>query len=224
VVRRNKEGQAGAAGAGTAGRSPREKAPAARGGPGVAIPDARGKRISTRAMGEGAKRAGSHRRGRDADHAPQTPPDALSYFPVDTPPSVPPALSGPVDGRPTLSSLRNPSAKNAGRLPDGTVKKHKPDTYTRERVKKYVAFGASENEIAVLLDIRPGQLRTYYARELSVGALENHMKVGSAILTGALKGNDKLAIFWAKARMGWKDGNVGPGDKEVPPLNIHIHS
>jgi hypothetical protein len=120
-----------------------------------------------------------------------------------------------------LEATRSVSAARSGKDQSGRIIPHSPTDRVRALVKQWVATGATEGEIAVLLNIRPGQLRQHYPRELEVGKTEVDMAVGGAIIKKAKSGDPRMAIFYAKARMGWRDGESKPID--VSPFNLHIH-
>lgn len=114
-----------------------------------------------------------------------------------------------------------PATRNVGRDAEGKVIPHKPTDKTRRLVKQHAVAGTDENTICLLLNIRPGLLRQHYAYELDTSVAETNAAVGQAIVRGAKNGNPVLARFYAKAKMGWKDGESQ--DTNVSPLNIHIH-
>jgi len=113
------------------------------------------------------------------------------------------------------------SVSRAGRDAQGRVIPHKPTDRVRALVSQMVATGLDENEIAVTLNIRPGLLRQHYGKELSFGKARIDAAVGGAIINKAVKGDPRMAIFYAKAKMGWRDGDSKPVD--VSPFNLHIH-
>lgn len=105
----------------------------------------------------------------------------------------------------------------------GRVIPHERDEAIAEQVATWVALGAGDNEIAGYLGIRIGQLRKHYKRELATGKFENDMAVGQTILQLAKLGVPQMSIFYAKARMGWRDNDKNDSNNEGL-LNIHIHS
>ena len=142
--------------------------------------------------------------------------------PDSLPSSSPDLVPGPSEKESFTDAARTVSVKNAGLDPvTGKVIPHKPTSRVRALVSRMVATGLDENEIAVTLNIRPGQLRQHYGRELAYGKAEIDAAVGGAIINRAVKGDPRMAIFYAKAKMGWRDGDSKPVD--VSPLNLHIH-
>jgi hypothetical protein len=91
-------------------------------------------------------------------------------------------------------------------------------------IKTWVALGASVVEMALYLNLRPGQIKKYYAHELAVGEFENNMAVGKTILDLAKLGVPDMAKFWAKSRMGWRDTDKADGGNTMGMFNLHIHT
>jgi len=80
--------------------------------------------------------------------------------------------------------------------------------------------GYSTNDIAVALNMRPGLLKELYGRELAHGVELMGMDMTSHIVERA-KQSDRMAIFVAKARMGWRDGDGKPTDTGILSIVIH---
>jgi hypothetical protein len=112
--------------------------------------------------------------------------------------------------------------KWVGRNPDGSIIPHTRSDEIARQITEWIALGAQVEEMAIRLNLRPGQIRHTYAYELQTGEFINNMEVGGAILRMA-KETPQMAIFYAKARMGWRDGDKA-SDKEQPGLNITIHT
>ena len=110
-----------------------------------------------------------------------------------------------------------------GRESDGKIIFHERSEETAGMVLNWVAMGATDNDMAAYLGIRPGQLREHYAHELNNGKFVNDMAVGKTILSLAKAGVPQLSIFWAKARMGWRDTDKAE-QNNAALLNIHIHT
>lgn len=103
----------------------------------------------------------------------------------------------------------------------GRVIQYRRNDTTARLVRDHVIAGTDENTICILLNMRPGKLRELYGMELNTALAQTNAAVGAAIVSAAKKGEPTLARFYAKAKMGWRDGdqNTVP----VSPLNIHIH-
>lgn len=119
-----------------------------------------------------------------------------------------------------LSHYKGVALANVGRDRHGRVIPHKRSEIVARKVALWVAGGATPNDIAVRLNIRPGLVKSCYGKELEFGQGQINMDMAGHIIRRAKK-SDRVAIFYAKARMGWRDGEQQPLD--VPMLNIHIH-
>lgn len=102
---------------------------------------------------------------------------------------------------------------DAGRDPlTDKVIPHERDDKTAGQVEAMTALGFSVEEIAVALNLRPGQVRKYYERELEVAAVKANMQVAKAFYDVAKSGkNWQASMSWLKARAGWSEGQEAPG-------------
>ena len=67
-------------------------------------------------------------------------------------------------------------------------------------------FGVPQDDIATLLDIDAKTLRKHFRRELDRGSIEATAKVAQTLFRMATEGqNVAAAIFWMKARAGWRE-------------------
>jgi hypothetical protein len=80
-----------------------------------------------------------------------------------------------------------------------------PTDEQRGIVKAFAAYGVQQDEIAKYLDIDPKTLRKHFRRELDVGSIEATTKVAQSLFKAATGGNISAAIFWMKARGGWRE-------------------
>lgn len=120
-----------------------------------------------------------------------------------------------------LSEYKGVSLRDVGRDKHGKIIPHRRDEKLARKITVWVAGGYDVNAIAVHLNIRPGLLKQHYGRELAIGADIVGMDVTRHIVS-RVKKSDRMAIFYAKAKMGWRDGEGGPTDTGL--LNIHIHA
>jgi len=120
-----------------------------------------------------------------------------------------------------LQHYKGTALMHVGRDAAGKVIPHHRSEVTARKVAVWIAGGAVVNDIAVRLNIRPGLVKQCYGRELEFGQGQVNMDMAGSIIKRAKK-SDRMAIFYAKARMGWRDGEQAATD--VPLLNIHIHS
>jgi hypothetical protein len=84
--------------------------------------------------------------------------------------------------------------------------KYQPTAEHRREVLVMAGFGIVQEQIAKMLDIDPKTLRRAFRRELDVGMTEASVRVAKSLFEMATK--DKVpaaAIFWMKARAGWKE-------------------
>lgn len=124
--------------------------------------------------------------------------------------------------REAISKTHKPSMKAVGRDPaTGKVIPHVRDERLAKRVAFHVAAGISSNDIAEMLNIRPGLLKECYAKELKHGLNQMVVEVAGAMKNAALAGDTTAGKFLLKARAGWKDGESA--QQSASPLQIHIH-
>lgn len=83
---------------------------------------------------------------------------------------------------------------------------HKPTDQDRASVKAMASYGVPEREICVVIGIDAKTLRKHYRDELDKAHIEANTKVAQSLYDQAVKsGNVSAAIWWTKARMGWKE-------------------
>ena len=67
-------------------------------------------------------------------------------------------------------------------------------------------LGLPQDQIALLLEIDPKTLRKHFRDDLDRGMAEANVKVGQSLFNMATSGNNvAAAIFWMKARAGWRE-------------------
>lgn len=100
-----------------------------------------------------------------------------------------------------------------------------PTEEQRKTVRAMSGYGVPHNDIATLLDVDPKTLRKHFRRELDRGSIEATAKVGQSLFRMATEGNNvAAAIFWMKARAGWRerhDVTVSAGDG-VPVVTVYL--
>jgi len=85
---------------------------------------------------------------------------------------------------------------------------YQPDEVSRRQVEAMAGYGVPETEIAGLLGIDPKTLRKYYRAELDHGHTKANVKVAENLYrkaTGEGREAVTAAIFWLKARAGWRE-------------------
>ena len=65
--------------------------------------------------------------------------------------------------------------------------------------------GIPQPEIAEAVGIDPKTLRKYYAKELRGATTIANARVAESLFKQATDGNTAAAIFWLKARAGWRE-------------------
>lgn len=154
-------------------------------------------------------------------------PQAGEYLPADpasmvreshAPSSDLPAQAG--ESAPELSHYKGVSLTNVGRDRYGKVIPHKRSEPLAKQIAIWVAGGFNVNDIAIRINVRPGLIKACYGKELATGETNVHMDVHGHILK-RVKQSDRMAIFYAKSRMGWRDGEGAQKDTAV--LDIHLH-
>jgi hypothetical protein len=103
---------------------------------------------------------------------------------------------------------------------------HRPDPVTRRQVEAMAGFGVPEVDIAGVVGIDPKTLRKHYPEELRLGHVKANAKVAENLFrkaTGDGRESVIAAIFWMKARAGWKETNVHEvGGAPNAPLQIDV--
>ena len=81
-----------------------------------------------------------------------------------------------------------------------------PTEEQRRTVRAMSGYGIPQEDIAILLDVDPKTLRKHFRRELSRGSVEATAKVAQTLFHMAtVEKNVGAAIFWMKARAGWRE-------------------
>lgn len=87
---------------------------------------------------------------------------------------------------------------------------HKPDSRDLKRVRTMVSMGMTQEEICAVIGVSKPTLHKYYRAELDAGAAEANAAVAQSLFKQATnpdKPNVVAAIFWLKARAGWRDAD-----------------
>ena len=81
-----------------------------------------------------------------------------------------------------------------------------PTDEQRRTVRAMAGFGVPHEDIGTLLEIDAKTLRKHFRRELDRGAVEATAKVAQSLFNMATQDkNVAAAIFWMKARAGWRE-------------------
>jgi hypothetical protein len=87
-------------------------------------------------------------------------------------------------------------------------RRHQPDAIIRRQVEALAGYGVPETQIGGMMEIDPKTLRKYYRHELDFGHARANAKVAENLYrkaTGEGREAVTAAIFWLKARAGWKE-------------------
>lgn len=101
---------------------------------------------------------------------------------------------------------------------------HKPTPETMAQVEALSGYGIRQDEIAQYLNIDPKTLRKHYADQLAGGMTKANVAVARSLHKQATEGgNVAAAIFWMKARAGWREKQEvelsGPGGGPIQTLD-----
>lgn len=99
-----------------------------------------------------------------------------------------------------------------------------PTEENRRTVRAMSGYGVPHADIATMLRVDPKTLRKHFQDELERGSIEATAKVGQSLYRMATEGNSvAAAIFWMKARAGWREKQevqVTAAIAPNPPLTI----
>jgi len=94
-------------------------------------------------------------------------------------------------------------------------KPHSPSDKDKNLARTLSGLGVPQNDIAILVGVSKPTLLKYYRDDLDLGLAEANAKVAGSLFQQATGGNVAAAIFWAKARLGWREVNVLEHSGEV---------
>jgi hypothetical protein len=92
----------------------------------------------------------------------------------------------------------------------GPLPPHVPTDATRMQVELMTSYGASQPQIAAVLDINPSTLARHYREQLTLGHMRANMAVAQNLYRIATTQKPtapvvNAAVWWTKARMGWSE-------------------
>jgi len=91
----------------------------------------------------------------------------------------------------------------------------KPTADQLRTARAMAGYGMPHVDIASFFDIDAKTLRKYFGRELELGSIEATAKVAQSLFRMATEGkNVAAAIFWMKARAGWREKQIEPPDDD----------
>ena len=81
-----------------------------------------------------------------------------------------------------------------------------PSDEQRRMVRALSGYGVPQDDIAIHIGIDAKTLRKHFRSELDRGSIEATAKVAQSLFNMATQGNNvAAAIFWMKARAGWRE-------------------
>ncbi len=81
-----------------------------------------------------------------------------------------------------------------------------PTQEQRRLARAMAGLGLPQEQIALLLEIDPKTLRKHFRDDLDRGMAEANVKIAQSLFNMATTGNNvAAAIFWMKARAGWRE-------------------
>lgn len=111
-------------------------------------------------------------------------------------------------------------------------KAHNPNEQTRGQVAALASFGVPQDDIAAYIDIDPKTLRKHYRRELDTAETRANAAVAKRLYEQATGDSVPAAIFWLKARAGWRetqqvdhtssDGSMTPKGRSLDDFYVDV--
>ena len=97
-----------------------------------------------------------------------------------------------------------------------------PTDDQRRTVRAMAGSGMPQMDLGTFLDIDAKTLRKHFTRELEMGSIEATTKVAQSLFRMATEGKHvAAAIFWMKARAGWREKQlIPPDDEDVNPEEL----
>ena len=110
----------------------------------------------------------------------------------------------------------------------GRGRLHQPTDASRKQVEALASFGVSRDEIAKVVGICGSTLVKHYGETLDIAATKANSLVAQSLFNRAVKGDGaaatSAAIFWLKARAGWREKDVheitGPSGGPIQMVDV----
>lgn len=87
----------------------------------------------------------------------------------------------------------------------GDVRAHIPTDETRNMVEFLAAAGLNESQIGYVLGVTKSCISRRYRDEINRGLPRATAKMAQSLYKQGIEGNVGAAIFWLKARAGWRE-------------------
>ena len=102
-----------------------------------------------------------------------------------------------------------------------------PTPEERGIVEAMAGYGVPHEGIALVIGCHPETLRVHFRAELDLGVTKANTKVAGALYKMATEGNVAAAIYWTKARMGWREPAFGhefsgPGGGPIETRDVNV--
>lgn len=98
-----------------------------------------------------------------------------------------------------------------------------PTDEQRRTVRAMSGLGIPQDNIATFLEIDKKTLRKHFREELDRGSIEATTKVAQSLFRMATEGGSvAAAIFWMKARAGWREKHDGSSTASGDPTDKSI--
>lgn len=92
-----------------------------------------------------------------------------------------------------------------------------PETSIEAIIERAAGMGLTPVQIIILTGVAKADLDTIYADAIRRGEAKAHLRVATALFDTAVDRKHSkhvtAAIFWAKARLGWRDGGGAAADE-----------
>lgn len=149
----------------------------------------------------------------DAKPSPDLPP------PIETPAPAPAARKS--RAKSAAKKTSKPAEKRASAKETRGRPSHQPTMKERAQVKMLAAMNIGRADMAVFLGVSVGTIDKYFSNEIKMGQIEANAKVSASLYRAATdpkKPNVVAAIFWLKARAGWRENDGLPLRPPAPQL------
>lgn len=125
--------------------------------------------------------------------------------------------------KPAAKKAAKPAAKAAGAKETRGRPSHQPTAKERAQVKMLAAMNIGRADMAVFLGVSVGTIDKYFGNDIKMGQIEANAKVSASLYRAATdpkKPSVIAAIFWLKARAGWREDSGLPLRPPVPPPQL----
>ena len=129
-----------------------------------------------------------------------------------------------------MSDASTSPGRNSGNRTDrrGQGRLHLPTDASRKQVEALASFGVARAEIAKVVGICGTTLVKHYGETLDIAATKANSLVAQSLFNRAVKGDGaaatSAAIFWLKARAGWREKDVheitGPSGGPIQMVDV----